>query len=88
MSDGVPNCNASGSWDETSAYNRAVAQANAAWSQDIHIWTILFHNGYFDPSFMDDLVRGIGYSQISPNASDLPAMYEEVAKSLPTALVY
>jgi hypothetical protein len=87
MSDGVPNCGASGATDTTSATNRAYAQANAAWNEDISIWSILYHNGDFDPAFMDAMVRGSGFSQISPDAADLPAMYEEVAKSLPTALV-
>lgn len=87
MSDGVPNCNASGGTNITDATNRAYAQATAAWNEDISIWSILYHNGEFDPSFMDAMVRGSGFSQISPEAADLPAMYEEVAKSLPTALV-
>ena len=41
----------------------------------------------FDATYMKNLVRGIGFSQVSPNAADLPMMYEEVAKSLPTTLV-
>lgn len=85
FSDGVPNCNGSGGG--TDAISRAYAQATAAWNEDIHIWSILYHNGSFDPSFMNNMVRGIGFSQTSPNAADLPAMYQEVAKSLPTALV-
>jgi hypothetical protein len=36
---------------------------------------------------MEGLVRGVGFSQVSPNAEDLPIMFEEVAKSLPTTLV-
>jgi hypothetical protein len=88
FSDGEPNCDASGAWDEVGAMNRSYAQATAAWNEDISVWTILFHNGWFDPAFMSNMVRGIGFAQISPNAADLPAMYQQVAKSLPTALVY
>ncbi|MEQ1507079.1 MAG: TadG family pilus assembly protein [Myxococcota bacterium] len=86
MSDGLPNCNGSGNWDDT-ADDRAVASVDAAWTQGIHVWTIVFHNGSFDPTFMAGLTRGIGFSQVSPDAADLPEMYEAVARSLPLALV-
>jgi hypothetical protein len=76
-SDGLPTC----------VSHDANTQANLAWAEDIHIWSIVFHNGAFDPAFMEGLVRGVGFSQVSPNAEDLPIMFEEVAKSLPTTLV-
>src|SRR4029079_15215079 len=79
FTDGEPNCNAAGGGTVADASNRAYAQANIAWNNDISIWTILYHNGPFDPSFNANMVRGIGFSQISPNASDLPAMFAEVA---------
>jgi len=77
MSDGMPNC---------TTFN-VIDEADTAWENDIHIWTIVFHNGTFDASYMDALVRGIGFSQVSPDPADLPIMYEQVAKSLPTTLV-
>ncbi len=77
MSDGMPNC---------TTFN-VETEATNAWNNDIHIWTIVFHNGSFDAGYMDALVRGIGFSQVSPDPDDLPIMYEEVAKSLPTTLV-
>jgi hypothetical protein len=76
-SDGLPNC---GTID-------AVKEADKAWAVDINIWSIVFHNGSFDATYMKNLVRGVGFSQISPNATDLPKMFEEVAQSLPTTLV-
>jgi hypothetical protein len=76
-SDGLPTC---------STYD-AVTQANLAWANDIHIWSVVFHNGAFDPAYMESLVRGVGFSQVSPDPADLPVMFEEVAKSLPTTLV-
>jgi len=88
FTDGEPNCNTSGGGTVADASNRAYNQANIAWNNDISIWSILYHNGTFDPSFNQNMVRGIGFSQVSPNASDLPAMFAEVAQSLPTALVY
>jgi Flp pilus assembly protein TadG len=77
MSDGMPTC---GPFD-------AVAAADTAWNNDIHIWTVVFHNGSFDPAFMSSLTRGIGFSQVSPNAADLPEMYRQIARALPTAFV-
>lgn len=66
------------------------AAANAAWAQDIYVWTILFANGGGDPAYMQSLVRGapLAFAQTSQNVADLPQMYQTVAKSLPTALVY
>jgi hypothetical protein len=88
FSDGVPNCNASGGGTTTDAKNRAYAQATAAWNNDISVWGILFHNGSFDPSFMNNMIRGVGFLQVSPDAADLPEMYEEVAESFPMAYVF
>ncbi len=83
MSDGVPNVP-----DEDTAKADALAAADLAWENDISIWSMLYHNGTFDDAFMQDMVRGSGYFLSSPDAADLPAMYEQVAKSIPTALVY
>ena len=71
----------------TSAENNAIAVANDAWAHDVSIWCILYHNGSFDQDFMEDMVRGSGYFASSPDAADLPALYEQVARSIPTALV-
>lgn len=102
MSDGVPNCRTDGGGGQIDAINRAKAAANLAEGNGISIWTILFTNGSFDPTFMgcdptdadgdgkqDDpgLTRGIGFCQSSPDPSDLPGMYRKVAESLPTAFV-
>jgi hypothetical protein len=76
-SDGLPTCGGI----------VADTEADKAWAADIHIWSVVFHNGSFDATYMEDLVRGIGFSQISPDAADLPVMFENVAKSLPTTLV-
>jgi Flp pilus assembly protein TadG len=64
--------------------------ANLAWTNDIYVWTILFANGGGSPAYMTSLVRGapLAFSQTSGNVADMPAMYQAVAKSLPTALVY
>lgn len=79
MSDGVPTAG--------EGQTGAVNASNAAWAEDIHVWSIVFHNGSFDLSNMQALVRGSGFMQSSTNAGDLAAMFETVARSLPTALV-
>jgi Flp pilus assembly protein TadG len=79
MSDGLPNCGTAAD---------AMAAADNAWTNDISVWSILFHNGSFDATFMQEMVRGIGFYQSSPDAAQLPEMYRQVAQSLPTAFVY
>src|SRR5688572_2793805 len=76
-SDGLPN----------SGSITAASEADKAWASDIHIWSIVFHNGSFDAKYMANLIRGLGFSQVSPKATDLPIMFENVAKALPTTLV-
>jgi Flp pilus assembly protein TadG len=106
MSDGLPTCTAGSG--QINAANAAAASADAnnaaneAQSLGISIWTVVFHNGNFDPAFMGcdptdadgdgvpdnrGLTRGIGFCQSSPDAADLPNMYRQVAESLPTAFV-
>jgi len=90
-SDGLPNCRTDtrlGVFDEDEAKGRAQAAATDAFNNDISIWTVLFHNGDFDPQFMRDMTRGIGFFQDSADAAKLPLLFEEVAKSLPTAFVF
>lgn len=87
FSDGVPNCG-TGFAGGGSATTRAYARADEAWANDIHIWTVLYHNGSFNPSFMSDLVRGVGYYQGSQNPADLPEMYESVGESIQAKTVY
>lgn len=80
MSDGLPNCGTAQAAEDA---------ADLAWgTYGISIWTItITSNGWFDTAFMDGMVRGIGFSQTSDNAAQLPAMFKQVAKSLPTAFV-
>lgn len=87
MSDGLFNCTTAG-WNTTQAALDAVAAANLAYdTHDIHIWTILYHNGSFDADQLGDLTRGLGFAQASNDVADLPGMYAAVAAALPTAIV-
>ncbi|MBX2802623.1 MAG: hypothetical protein KTR31_33395 [Myxococcales bacterium] len=80
MSDGVFNCGGGNS--------AADDAADLAYDDyDIHIWTILFSNGSINPTQMQSMVRGLGFFQNSPSASDLPDMYQNVAESLPMVMV-
>jgi Flp pilus assembly protein TadG len=93
MSDGVPNCDVNMNFDEGSAMSRALDAADIASANGIHIYTALYHNGYFNSDFMTStdptvgLVRGQGFGLVSPNASDLSAMLVQIAKSFPTAFM-
>jgi Flp pilus assembly protein TadG len=93
MSDGVPNCDVNMNFNEPYAMSRALDAADIAAANGIHIYTALFHNGYFNSDFMTSadpsvgLVRGQGFGLVSPNASDLSAMLVQIAKSFPTAFM-
>lgn len=86
FSDGYP-CGAGGGQMGPAGGTNA---ANFAWARDIYIWTILYGwGGSVNPAYMQSLVRGAptAFAQ-SGNLAQLGAMYQTVAKSLPTALVY
>ena len=82
FSDGLPNPAGLGP--------NGVAAANLAWSRDIYIWTVYYAQQAGGVAYMQSLVRGAptAFAQTTQNAADLPALYQAVAKSLPTALVY
>jgi len=88
-SDGLPNCDADGRITDVGvAQADSQAAANEAFANDISIWTILYHNGGFDPAFMQSMTRGVGFYQDSPDPSQLSEMLRQVAESLPTAFVF
>jgi len=87
-SDGLPNCDFSGNFDIPSAQAAAQSAADNAFANDISVWTILYHNGGFDPAFMQSMVRGVGFYQDSPDSTQLSEMFRQVAESLPTAFVF
>ncbi|MEQ1565108.1 MAG: pilus assembly protein TadG-related protein [Myxococcota bacterium] len=79
FSDGLPTCG--------EGQDGAYAAATTAWNNDVNIWSILFHNGSFDTTFMQNLVRGSGFFQSSPDSDQIDEMFQEVARSLPTTFV-
>jgi hypothetical protein len=88
FSDGVPTSTGS-FWcdDPGGAAANADAAATTAWNMDINIWALLLHGSSFDTTFMQSMVRGVGFYQESSQSSDLDAMYQQVARSLPTTFV-
>jgi hypothetical protein len=94
FSDGQP-CMEDGCGGAASAAaaTRGNQAASAAWANDIYVWTIYYAHGGGTAgtrSYMEGLVRGAptAFAQTSQQVADLPAMYQTVAKSLPTAVVY
>ena len=78
MSDGLPNCGTAAAAQDA---------ADHAWDDfGISIWTIAVTSGSAN-AFMSSMPRGIGFSQSSSNAAQLPAMFKKVAQSLPTVFV-
>lgn len=85
MSDGLPNCSADG--PDAEAAQRLRDVIGAACVNGIHVWSVVYHNGSFDAGLMDDLDCGFGFSRVTPDAADLAAMYQEIARSLPLVIV-
>jgi hypothetical protein len=88
-SDGLPNCDVNGPISDAQARANALAVVRDAFQKDdIQVWTILYHNGGFNPQFMKDMAQGIGFFQDSPDSTQLSEMFRQVAESLPTAFVF
>ena len=74
VTDGIPNCT-SGSSPSCSSdqqlLDRAVAQADAAASKGIDVYTIYFGSSASDAAWLAGLVRGKGFALKTPTASQL-----------------
>ncbi|MEQ1565109.1 MAG: TadG family pilus assembly protein [Myxococcota bacterium] len=77
-----------GNANEGNGQAGAVSAADLAWANDINIWTILLTNGGASPANMMALTRGVGFYQGSGDPTEIKAMFEEVARSLPTTFVF
>ena len=82
ISDGLPCCG--GEVAERAA--AGVAAADLAWDSSIHVWSVTYENGGGDFSYNASLVRGMGKAYATPTPEELPAILEEIAKSIPVVL--
>jgi len=80
MSDGLFNC--------AGGINAARAVADEAYNlHGIHIWTVLLTTGSGSADQMREITRGYGTLSETPEVSELPKIYADIAASLPTAIV-
>ncbi len=90
VSDGKPQCVP----DTDTACNTAVElegrdAADFAASENVSIYSVSYNETYdaVQSAYMEELVRGYGKFYETPDASELPAILEEIARSIPIALV-
>ena len=80
VSDGIPNK----SEDATAS----VLASEAAWDDDVHIWTVSYEGGEgIDTDFMTSLTQGRGEAYITPVPEDLPGIMIEIATAIPVVIV-
>lgn len=91
VSDGVPNCDTNMNWNDANAMSRALAAVNVAAANGIRVYTLLYHNGFFNSDFMTStnpaigLPRNGGFGLVAPNAAAMQPLLIEIAKSFPTS---
>ena len=83
ISDGLPCC----SPNSQARAIAAVAAADAAWAEDVHLWSVAYMNGGGDFSFLQSLVRGYGVAFETPDPAELEDIMIEIANSIPIVLV-
>ena len=92
ISDGAPCCNGSVERDFF------IAQANAAWADDIHVWTVAFGGGVnaTTRALMFSTSKGLGKPAnqaqwdslyFAPSAAGVQAIVQRIAESIPVAMV-
>ncbi len=84
VSDGRPCCGEPKTSDRKAA---ALAAADLAWENDIHIWSVAYMNGGGSFAFLQSLVRGNGVAYETPDPSELEGIMIEIAASIPVVLV-
>ncbi len=85
VSDGAPCCG-----DVLTAEREAdaVAAADRAWENGIHVWTVGFDAGDTgNLVFLESLQRGMGESYVTPDSDELAAIMIEIATAMPVTLV-
>jgi len=83
VSDGLPCCGA----DTGPREAAAVAAADRAWANGIHVWSVAFNGGGGDFAFLQSLTRGMGRAYETPNSEELQAIMLEIAASIPVLTV-
>lgn len=89
VSDGRPQCIPSDASCDTAVALEGLDAADYAASSNVSIYSVSFNDTYNadQSAYMESLTRGYGFFRETPNADELPAILEDIAASIPIALV-
>ena len=89
VSDGRPQCIPSTTTCDASVALEGLDAADQANDEDVSIYSVSFNETYdaSQSAYMESLTRGYGRFYETPNPEDLEAILEEIAASIPIALV-
>ena len=89
VSDGRPQCVPSTPACDSAVAAEGVVAADLAEDEEISIFTVSFNETYnaTQSAYMESLVRGYGRFYETPDSEDLEGILEEIARSVPIALV-
>ena len=89
LSDGKAQCIPSTSQCDGVRFAAGRAAAERAWDNNIHIFTVSYNETHnpIQTAYLEDLTRGIGVFYETPDASELPQILEDIARTIPVAIV-
>lgn len=89
LSDGRPQCIPSDAACDTAISLEGIDAADYAAENNISIYSVSYNDTYnaTQSAYMESLTRGYGFFRETPDAEDLPAILEDIAASIPIALV-
>lgn len=89
LSDGRPQCIPSDAACDTSISLEGLDAADYAADNNISIYSVSYNETYsaVQSSYMESLTRGYGFFRETPDPEELPAILEDIAASIPIALV-
>lgn len=89
VSDGRPQCVPSDAACDNAVGAEGEDAADWAAENNVSIYSVSYNDSYdaVQSAYMESLVRGYGRFYETPDATELPAILEEIAQSIPIALV-
>jgi hypothetical protein len=89
LSDGRPQCVPSDASCDTAVALEGLDAADYAAENNISIYSVSYNQTYnaTQSAYMESLIRGYGFFRETPDATELPAILESIAASIPIALV-
>jgi hypothetical protein len=89
VSDGKPQCVPSKAVCDSARAAAGISVANMLADEGISIFSVSYNSteNAVQSAYMESLVRGYGDFYETPDASELPAILEDIAQAIPVALV-